>query len=166
MTKQKLDIMKLLKDTGRTMYVNEEVAKSAPTYTGKLEFFKLNKYMTCQELQDEYDKRGLKPASIVSLCEYDKTNRDDLDKMQYVCSQWKNTDGKWCYVSVDQWDDGRRVLVDRRGSEWDDDFWGCGVRKSELGTGDSEVLEPQSLDLEKRVEAIENWINNVKSQLL
>ncbi len=146
--KTKLDIMQLLKDTGRTMYVNEEVATSAPQHTGTLEFFKLEKYITAQELADEYEKRGLIPASIVSLCEYDKTNRDDLDRMQWVCSQWKDNEDKWCFLTVRRWNDGERsVDVYRYGNDWDGRWWGCGVRKSDLGTGNSALaLEPLSLE--------------------
>ena len=160
--KTKIDIMQALKDTGRTMYVDEEVAKFAPQHTGKLEFFKLEKWMTCQELADEYEKRSLMPASILSLCEYDKTNREDLDKMQYVCSQWKDKKNKWCYVSVSRWGDGgRSVYVSRYDRGWGDRWWGCGVRNLALSTGDSELLEPQSSvlysDLEKRVKVLEDW---------
>lgn len=153
-TKNQIDIIQILKDTGRTMYVNEEVAKSAPTYTGTLEFFKVGKVTTCQELADEYEKRGLVPASILSICQYDKTNRDDLDEKKYVCSQWKDNEGKWCFLAVDQWRDERHVHVYRYDNEWYGNWWGCGVRKSELGTEASEIVEPLSSDLESAIEIV------------
>lgn len=153
-TENQIDIMQILKDTGRTMYVDEEVAKSAPMYTGTLEFFKLGKYMTCQELADEYEKRGLVPASILSLCQYDKTNRDDLDKKKWVCSQWKDEKGEWCFLSVNRWRGERYVNVNRDDFEWSDIWWGCGVRKSELGTEASEIVEPLSSELESAIEIV------------
>lgn len=149
--KTKIDIMQVLKDTGRTLYVDEEVAKSAPTHTGKLEFFKLKKYVTCQELADEYEKRGLIPASILSLCEYDKTNRDDLDEKKYVCSQWKDKEGQWCYVTVRRWYGERSVFVRRGDGDWDDYWLFGGFRKISTESSDVGTLEPLSLDLHSAI---------------
>lgn len=158
--KTTINIMKVLKDTGRTMYVDEAVAKSAPTRTGKLEFFKPEKYMTCQELADEYEKRGLIPASILSLCEYDKTNRDDLDKKKWVCSQWKDKEGKWCYVTVFQWRGGERsVGVYRIDDEWHVSWWAAGYR-SQVSPQSSDIDAVEPLSLESRLKNVEQFMRD------
>lgn len=63
------DILKLLKNTGRTLFVDEKIAKSAPQGKGELEFFKVDKFITEDELEKEYESRGLSPAPLNLLCE-------------------------------------------------------------------------------------------------
>lgn len=147
-TSKKVDIMQGLKDTGRTLYVDEGIAKSAPqSEETDLQFFKLDRYMSDDALEQEYEKHGLRPATILELCMYDKVHQDMLDEKKYICSHWKDADGKWCFVALDRWRDERNVYVNRRGHVWNDGWWGCGVHKSALGTGNSELaLEPLSLD--------------------
>lgn len=147
------DILKSLKDTGRILYVDEKIAKSAPQNTGELEFFHLDRYITPQELADEYEKRGLMPASIFSLCEYDKTNREDLDKMEPVATQWKDREDKWCYAIFLRGGDEREVGVSRRGFRWGRNCRFAGVRKSSEPRP-IETLESSPLSLESAIKLV------------
>lgn len=122
------DILKILKDTGRKLYVNEAVAITCPQTTGDLEFFNLDKYISDDELEKEYQTRGLEPASILSLCLYDEKHRDELDRMKYVGTHWKDDKGKWCFAAFGRWGDGRRVDVDRSGGGWGGDWFFAGLR--------------------------------------
>jgi len=156
----KTNILKLLKDTGRNLYVTDEVAKSAPVNEGKLEFFKPGRYVTNEELSKEYSDRGLEPASITALCLYDKKNQDKLDEMKYVGTHWKDTNGNWCSATFHRWDDERVVSVYRDDDDWDYDWWFAGLRKSELG---AESLSPSSntLSLELRIQKLEETIEKL-----
>lgn len=132
-----------LENTKRTLYVNDKVLDSAPKNKGdnKVEFFKLNHSVTTQELQDEYDKRGLIPADIWEM----SVLEDSYDK---YATQWKNKEGIWCCAFVGRWSVERRVDV-RRDVDWDDSCWFGGVRKSDLKDKKLKTLEPKSSDLPK-----------------
>ncbi len=138
--------MELIKSTGRVFYGSEEIARSSPPHQdGKLEFFKLGRYVNDEELSKEYVDRGLVPADIYSLVEYDLKHRDKMGEMKYVGSHWKDTDGKWCFVAFDQWGGGERnVNVHRRGSDWSGIWWFAGLRKS--SALEPKILDTQSLD--------------------
>ena len=151
--------MQVLKETGRILYVDEDVAKSAPQHTGNLEFFTVDRYITEDELEKEYETRKLKPASILSLCEYDKTNRNDLDEKGYVGTHWKDAKGEWCCAVFDRRGDERGVYVNRRDYGWYRYYRFAGVRKSS-DLKSSEFLDPLSLrvkKLENQVEKLTNW---------
>lgn len=158
MKKKQENIIKIIKSIGRRFYGSEEITNEAPQNKGSLEFFKLDKYVSIDELEKEYQNRGLIPASILSICEYDKTHNDEMDKMSYVATQWKDKNGEWCFASFNRWHGERGVYVDRNGSGWSDSWWFAGLRK--LGPESSE-LKP--LSLEKRLDAIEARLDKLKT---
>lgn len=136
MKSKKIDIEKLLKDTGYMQYIEKEVAETSPITEGKIEFFNLEKHITDNELEKEYESRGLIPAGLNSLCEYVIDNPDYSQK--YIGTHWKDVKGKWCYIAFDRWgDDERDVDVDRDDHGWGDDWWFAGVRKLDLKTSDT-----------------------------
>lgn len=141
---RKQSIQKMLEATNRIQYIEKDVLATFPKYktkTVELEFFKLDKYITCQELQDEFDKRGLIPDPQ-ALLQLAVDNQGFLDEEKYVVTQWKDNDGKWCYTAFTRWDDERDVFVSRRGNGWYDDWWFAGVRKSGTRSLDSSDLKP------------------------
>jgi len=154
--KNKQNIMKIIKSTGRIFYGSEELAKNAPQDTGKLEFFKLDIYISNNDLEKEYKNRGLIPASIISLCKYDKTNREELDRMESVGTFWKDADGKWCFATFHRWRDGRDMGVNRHDDGWDDDWWFAGFRKLGTKTSDPKSLPSDTLNFEKRIAELES----------
>lgn len=129
----KTSLKNLLEKTKRTQYISDDVLATAPKNKGKgtLEFFTLGKYVSDNDLEAEYEKRGLIPADINQLCDYDLKNRDKIDEMKYVASHWKDKNGKWCFVTFCQWRDvGRDVRVLRDDFVWDGRWFFAGVRKS------------------------------------
>lgn len=156
------NIMKLIKATGRTFYGDETIAKAAPQDTGEIKFFTLGRYVSDDELEKEYNDRGLIPASILSLCEYDKDHRDLLDEKKYVGTHWKDSNGKWCFATFRLWrGDERSVSVYRHADGWTDVWWFAGLRKS----SDTKKLNSKpsvALALEKRVESLESDMEKIK----
>jgi hypothetical protein len=136
-----------LDSTKRTQYVDKDVVRDAPLHTFKkvdIEFFNLGKYVSCDELEKEYESRDLIPTDIREIS---SLSESVLDEKKYVGTQWKDKDGKWCFAAFDLWCGGRRVGVSRDDNAWRDRWWFAGVRKSALSISTSELLEPQSLDL-------------------
>ncbi len=158
---------KAIKDLDRTLYCDEEVLKNAPNTLseGTVEFFKIGKYISDNDLEKEYESRGLTPASLADLIKYDKTNRKEMDEMEYVATHWKN-DG-WCYAAFGGWFGERRVRVDRGDRGWLDRWWFAGVRKS-LSTQSSKPLSDSSLTLgtlSVRLEKLEKFVQGIKELL-
>lgn len=146
----KTNLKKLIQSTKRTLYVDDVVLATAPAkIEGELEFFTLGRYVSDDELQQEYDMRGLIPADIQTLIEHDS----EVDEKKYVGTHWKNKDGKWCFVGFFRYDSGRYVSVRRFDDDWSDDWWFAGFRKSDLST----IVTPSSsetLTLEKAQEIV------------
>lgn len=152
--------MKTLKDiyTGN-IYANQEVLDAAPRNKtqGALEFFNLGRYVTNDELEKEYESRGLIPADIYALAAWCEENKDDPRK--YFATHWKDKDGKWCYAAFSRWGVVRSVSCDRDDGGWGDDWFLSGVpalRKSSKLK--SSALHSDTLSLEARVKAIEDTL--------
>ena len=85
--------------------------------------------MSDDDLEKEYDLRGLKPADPFSL---GAVNEDDpaLADTKPNCTHWKDANGKWCYVAFRHWGgDERIVSVFRYDDRWLDRWWFAGLRK-------------------------------------
>lgn len=146
--------MKKLKDiyTG-SIYANDEVLAAAPRnkIQGALEFFKIGKYVTDDELAQAYESHGLVPADIYALAAWNEENKDDERK--YFATHWKDKDGKWCFATFRRWRDERRADVARRGSDWLD-FWSfAGVRKSTQNS-DAQTSALIPLELERAIKMV------------
>lgn len=141
--------------TDRTKYIDTEVLQSAPIggHVKDIKFFKTGTYITNNQLEKEYLNRNLMPCTIDVLLEYDATHRENLDEMKYVGTQWKDTDGKWCFATFIRWSVERSVDVDRSGGDWNDDWWFAGLRKSDLKTSDTKN-SLDTLSLESAIELI------------
>lgn len=130
-------------ETFGTLYCDEKVLAEMPgKQKGKLEFFTLGKYVFDDELEKEYQKRGLVPADPYSLAEYHQKNPKFYDEKRFTATHWKNADGKWCYAAFRRWDDVRSVVVGRDDDDWSDGWWFGGVRESPaLGSSDALSLD-------------------------
>jgi len=124
-----------LKATGRKVYANNDVVKAMPRGAGndaEVIFFKLDLaggYITDNNLEKEYELRGLKPADPYSLA---AVNEDDLafTDDHPNSTHWKDANDRWCYAAFRRWrDDERRVDVRRDDGGWRDDWWFAGLRK-------------------------------------
>lgn len=154
-----------LKSLPYKLYVDDEVVETMPMDGGVCEFFRLDKYLSDNELQNEYENRGLVPASVFALL---STPQGKLDKMRYVGTHWKDSKGKWCFCTFRRWDDGERsVIVDRNDNDWDDDWWFAGVRKSiSPKTSEPKNSPSDTQDLELRVQKLEELVENVRKFLV
>lgn len=118
-------------ETGRQRYVDHKVLESMPKGEGEeaeVVFFKIGRFISDDDLEKEYEKRGLKPADAYSLA---AVNRDDpaFGDEKPNCTHWKDAQGKWCYVAFSRWDAGRRVDVRRSDGDWGGNWWFAGLRK-------------------------------------
>lgn len=123
----------VLDATTRKQYVTDSVVAKMP---GKgdgvdeveVHFFKLDRFVSDDDLEKEYELRGLKPAdpySQAAVNEADPAFADDHPNGTH----WKDADGKWCLATFDRWYDGRGVVVVRSGGGWSGYWWFAGLRK-------------------------------------
>lgn len=122
----------LIEATGRKQLVTADVLATMPKSIGPDEddvyFFKVGRNLTPEELDKEYELRGLVPNPRKQA----QVNIDDLlfaDEYPNA-SQW-NRDGKVAsYLALSRWSDAGHVSCNRDGGErWSDHWWFAGVRK-------------------------------------
>lgn len=124
----------VLDATGRRQYTDRKVVDSMPKGEGdeaEVVFFQVGRYVSNDDLQKEYDLRGLKPVDPYALASVNEADPAFADQKPNG-SQWKDADGKWCFVTFGRWRGGERdVSVDRFGSDdgWSGSWWFGGVRK-------------------------------------
>lgn len=118
--------------TGRKPYTYRKVVDSMPKGVGEeaeVVFFNLGRYVTDDELEKEYELRGLKPADPYSLAAVNEADPAFADENPNG-THWKDADGKWCFAAFSRWcDGGRGVSVLRHDHGWDVDWWFVGLRK-------------------------------------
>lgn len=83
----------LLDETCAIQYVDNDVLATAPRSSekSKVELFTVGKYITDEELEKEYEKRGLVPATLDELVSMYGTK-------EYIATHWKNADGAVCGI--------------------------------------------------------------------
>lgn len=141
----------LLNQTGRTLYVDDNVLETAPrSHVRPVEFFKLDKYVSDAALDEEYESRGLIPATIDDIT---AVSAETLDEKKYVATHWKDAKDNWCCAVFDRWDGERSVGVDRGDDGWGDYWFFAGVRKSSaLGNQPSS----DTLSLERAIQMVKD----------
>lgn len=141
----------LLHQTGRTLYVDDDVLEAAPRSDIRpVEFFKLGKYVSDDALDEEYESRGLIPATIDDIT---AVSAETLDEKKYVATHWKDAKDNWCYAVFYRWIGERHVVVNRLDGEWDDHWFFAGVRKSSaLGNQPSS----DTLSLERAIQMVKD----------
>ena len=126
----------VLNATGRVQYTTQEVVDSMPKGEGdevELVFFKpdlseRDGRISDDELKNEFELRGLKPADPISVAALNETDPAFADEKPHG-THWKDTDGNWCCAAFDRWLDERSVDVCHGDYGWDDGWWFVGVRK-------------------------------------
>jgi len=127
------DPQQALDATGRRQYTDSDVVATMPSGgTGvsenvTVEFFRLGKYVSDDELAKAYEERGLvpNPYAQAAVNEADPEFADEYPNGTH----WKDEDDKWCFVAFNRRDVGRDVYVDRYDYVWNDYWWFGGVRK-------------------------------------
>lgn len=138
----KQDLKTLMK--GWTQYGDLSLAATCPANEGVLETFTVGKYITAKELDEEYTKRGLVPATPYQIAEY--VLRDPDFKEKYLATQWES-EGT-CFAAFSRWVGARGVDVRRHDGGWRDSWWFGAVRVSPQPSDSSSLhLDAQNLEL-------------------
>jgi hypothetical protein len=122
--------------TGRAQYTDREVVDAMPKGEGdevEVLFFKpdlsnRNGFISDDDLEKEFELRGLKPADPISVAAVNEADSVFADEKPHG-THWKDAKDKWCCAAFRRWLDGRGVFVDRNDSDWSDGWWFAGVRK-------------------------------------
>jgi len=122
--------------TGRAQYMDRKVVDAMPKGEGnevEVVFFKpdlseRNGFISDDDLEKEFELRGLKPADPVSVAAANEADPDFADEKPHS-THWKDAKGNWCFAAFRRWSDGRGVYVNRNDLDWGDDWWFAGVRK-------------------------------------
>ena len=116
--------------TGRKQYVDDEVVATMPRgegNEGETVFFKLDRWVSDDELKKEYELRGLIPEVPYTLAAINAADPAFADNHPSV-THWRDAGGRWCYVAFRRWHDERRVYVRRYDGQWHDSWWFAGRR--------------------------------------
>src|SRR3989344_734545 len=129
--------------TGRTQYTERTVVDAMPEGMGdevEVVFFKpdlsgRNGSISDDDLEKEFELRGLKPADPISVARVNEADPAFADEKPH-CTNWKDDKGNWCYAVFSCWGGKRDVGVNRSGGywihsdgRWSDRWWFAGVRK-------------------------------------
>ena len=120
--------------TRRAEYLTDSVVATMPRRVqGVVEnlpvvFFKPGRSLTVEELEREYETRGLTPDPYAqsAVNEQDAAFGDEHPNG----TQWDREDKVASFLAFDRWHGERSVYCDRGGSYWDGGWWFAGVRKS------------------------------------
>ena len=123
--------------TNRAQYTDHKVVDSMPKGEGdeaEIVFFKpdlsnRNGFISDNNLETEFELRGLKPADPISVAAVNEADPAFADEKPHG-THWKDAKGNWCGATFDRWVGRRRVSVGRVGSGWCGSWWFAGVRKS------------------------------------
>lgn len=136
-----------LEATGREQYTDRKVMDAMPKGEGnevvEVVFFtdrsKLDSFMSNDDLENEFDLHGLKPADPFSVAAVNEADPAFADKRRHL-THWKNAEGDWCCIQFGNCLGHRSVWVNNRGdgdSNLKDDkngsfngvLWFAGIRK-------------------------------------
>lgn len=122
--------------TGRAQYTDRKVVDSMPRGEGdevEIVFFKpdlseRNGFISDDDLEREFELRGLKPADPISVAAVNEADPAFADQIPHG-THWKDANGIWCCATFCHWRGKRLVIVYRIDSDWLAYWWFAGVRK-------------------------------------
>lgn len=122
--------------TGRKQYTDRRVVDNMPKGEGdevEVVFFKpdlsqRNGFISDDDLEKEFELRGLKPADPISVAAVNEVDLAFADEKPHG-THWKDDNGKWCFAAFGRWDVERGVGVNRFGLGWFGYWWFAGLRK-------------------------------------
>lgn len=100
---------------------------------GDIIFFSIGCCVSDDDLEKEYESRGLVPADPYSLIQVNIDDPSFADKHPN-CTHWKDENGKWYYIAFNLCRSKRYVRGDCYNDDpdrddWDGDWWFAGRRK-------------------------------------
>lgn len=119
--------------TSRVQYTNKSVVVTIPPggtdveENVRVDFFKLNRFVSDDELAREYEERGLTPDPYAQAA-VNEADPAFADKHPNG-THWKDAEGKWCSMTFFRLGDGLGVDVHRYYDTWFDYWWFGGVRR-------------------------------------
>lgn len=121
--------MEVIDATKREKYVNDDVVKTMPSGAVdevEVTFFQVGRFISNDDLEKEYEKRGLKPDPYAQAAvnEADPAFADSKPNGTH----WKDKNDNWCFLTFGRYDGGRVVDCDRY-CVWLDGWWFGGVSK-------------------------------------
>ena len=122
--------------TTREQYVDRKVVDNMPKGEGeevevvffKPDLSKRNGFISDDDLEKEFELRGLEPADPISVAAVNEADPSFADEKPHG-THWKNADGKWCFATFYCVNDERSVLVNRYDFVWLGSWWFAGRRK-------------------------------------
>lgn len=127
-----LSPQEVLNATGHRQYTDQKVVDGMPRGNGEeteVVFFNLGRYVNDDDLEKEYEIRGLKPADPYSLAAVNEADPTFTDQ-NHNSTHWKDANGKWCYAAFFRWRGIERyVRVFRFDCAWSGCWWFAGLRK-------------------------------------
>ena len=119
--------------TGRAQYTDRKVVNAMPKGEGEeveVVFFKPdlsqhNDFISDDDLEKEFELRGLKPADPVSVAAVNEADPAFADEKPHG-THWKDAKGNWFYATFDRWFVKRKVVVSRYGGDWGGRLVVCG----------------------------------------
>lgn len=120
-----------LEATGLRLYTDGKVVKAMPKGSGEetdVYFFKVGRWISDADLDNEYEQRGHVPADPYTLAAVNEDDPAFADQYPNG-THWKDADDRWCFAAFCRWSGERGVNVGRRGSDWSGSWWFAGVRK-------------------------------------
>ncbi len=106
--------------TGRTQYTDRKVVDAMSKGEDdevEVVFFKpdlsnRNGFISDDDLEKEFELRGLKPVDPYSLAAVNEADPAFADDKPHG-THWKDENGQWCCATFRRWSGGRHVSVDR-----------------------------------------------------
>lgn len=122
--------------TGRKQYADRKVVDAMPKGAGdevevvffKPDLSKRNGYISDDDLEKEFEIRGLKPVDPISIAAVNEEDPAFVDEHPNG-THWKNAEGNWCFAAFVHWSDARYVRVGEYSHDWLDDWWFGGLCK-------------------------------------
>ncbi len=121
----------MLDATGLAQYTDKAVVQAMPRGEGEdaeVCFFKLDRFVTDDELEEEYALRGLRAADPYSLAAFN-TNDPAFAYERPNGTHWKDAGGRWCFVVFRQLYKERYLVLRHDDIKWDARWWFAGLRK-------------------------------------
>lgn len=85
-------------------------------------------YISDDDLEKEYELRGLKPADPISVSAVNELDPKFADRYLNG-THWKNAHGDWCIAAFGRFDGQRCVGVHRQTFVWYGNWWFAGICK-------------------------------------